>query len=154
MDFFREPFGEWDLATGRRSTRRLLVLVYGYAWQVVDVMGVAKTFVRSFAMGRIGLDEFTARVGKTVYEVRDTPLYVVSNGDRSKYLVWSDVKDTQTLRERLTRAQSGEFDAEMAFPMEGFIPEFWRLSVWTAAVPPIILCGVVWWSRRRTRKIE
>jgi hypothetical protein len=155
FDFFREPFGNWDLGQGRRSMRRLLVLVYGHAWQIVDVKGVGVTFVRDFAMGRIAFEDFAMRARSRTYALEDTPLYVVSNAERSRYLLWSDVNDTRTLRARLAQARAGAFDAEMALPMDELIPDLSALWIWAAAAVGAIAIGAfVWKKRPRAQKVE
>jgi hypothetical protein len=155
FDFFREPFGNWDIAGGRRSTRRMLVLVYGYAWQIADVKGIAVTFVRDFALGRIAFEDFAMRARTSAYAVEDTPLYVVSNAERSRYLLWSDVNDTRTLRERLAQVRAGAFDAAMSLPMNELIPNMSTVWVWAAAaVGALLIGGFVWKKRPRPQKVE
>jgi hypothetical protein len=154
-DFVREPFGDWDLQAAKRSMRRLLILVFGYAWQIVDVKGIGRAFLRDFAMVRVSLDDFVRRIGIGAYEIQDTPLYVVSNRDRTRYLIWSDVRDTQTLRDRLNRARNGEFDSDMTFSIDRIIPHVsagWVLP--SAAMLAGIVVGILWTTKRRNRKME
>jgi hypothetical protein len=154
-DFMREPLGEWDVQAAPRSTRRLLVLVFAYAWQIADVRGVARAFVRDFAIARMAVDDFARRAGAGAYGPQDTPLYVVTDRDRSRCLVWADVRDTRTLRERLARARDGEFDSEMALPIGRIMPHTslgWLLP--SAALMVGVVVGILWAARHRNRKME
>jgi hypothetical protein len=154
-DFIRDPFGDWDISEAHRSTRRILILVFGYVWQIVHVKGVAKMFVRDFVMGRLSLDDFATRFGTKKHSIEDTPLYIVSNADRSRYLIWSNLKDIPALKDNLTRALSGDFDSEMMFSFR-VISGFSRIWVWVtaASVVFLLLGGSILKYRWRTEKVE
>jgi thiol-disulfide isomerase/thioredoxin len=123
FDFWREPLGNWQLKEGLRGTRRLLVLAYRFAWQIVDMQGIGRNFKRDFLLGRMSFSQFCEARKDHRYSVDDTPLYIVSNSDRSRYTIWSGVSSVAALRAKLERVQKNELDSEMSLPFRELIHE-------------------------------
>jgi thiol-disulfide isomerase/thioredoxin len=117
-DYSREPFGGWDLRTSVTSERRLAILVYSEAYQLLDVKSIAKSQAEHFLMGRMTFSEFEALVGERNANREDAPLLLVSDLRRRKAVVWRKLAAKKKVIADLQLLREGKFDSEMAFRLD------------------------------------
>jgi hypothetical protein len=117
-DYSREPFGGWDLRTSVRSARRLAILVYSEAYQLLGVKSIAISQSEYFLMGRLTFADFETLVGDRTVKPEDAPLLLVSDKRRAKCLIWRKLGPNKDIIANLQLVREGKFDAEMAMRLD------------------------------------
>jgi thiol-disulfide isomerase/thioredoxin len=120
-DFSREPLGNWDIATGISTTRRLLVIVYSTSFQLMELRGLTRSFSRDFLMGKIADSQLSSLGSRLKISKEDTPAIIVSDLRKGSFLVWKQIVKDAALTTKLRRVAKGAFDGQMTHPMSDLI---------------------------------
>jgi hypothetical protein len=156
-DFSRDPFGDWDMSTIRKSTRRAVVLIYGFTYQIMDAKKVSPKYTRDLLMGRLSMDDFHARAPQIPLAETDTPAYVFSDKNRRKFTILKAAGRKQELRSELDGLLRGEYDSRMKYRMSliangGKSDYYWVFGGIAGLIVLICLGGGLIWRKSGSKR--